>query len=230
MQNMLLALAILIPLHFYAQDSTRLFIPAGKTLAEAVPREKIYQFANFSDGEIKFRDGSITRAKLNYNFLNGEIEFLAPQGDTLAIIKEQMLNIKQIHIDSNYFYFNNGYLRELMSIPDGKLLKREQYKVWKREKIGAYDQPSSTSAIESYSSFVIDGQFQPNLKVMQNVTLVKGSEYYFGNQYLSFLRATKKNLLKTFPKKKEQIENYLKTNEVDFNKEQDLTKLLQFLQ
>src|SRR5690349_14698782 len=191
MQNMLLALVLLIPVSFHAQDSTRIFVPAGKTLAEAAPKNKIYQYANFSDGEIQFRDGSLTHAKLNYNFLNGEIEFVTLKGDTLAIVKDQMLNIKQIKIDTNYYYFDNGYLREVIAVADGKLLKREQYKIWKREKIGGYDQPTSTAAIDSYSSFVIDGQFQPNLRVMQNVTLVRGSEYYFGDPYLSFLRATK---------------------------------------
>ena len=100
----------------------------------------------------------------------------------------------------------------------------------KREKIGGYEQPSSTSAIESYSSFVIDGQFQPNLTIKQSTTLVKVNEYFFGDAYATFLRATRKNVIKAFPKKKVELEQYLKTNVVDFSKEEDLIRLMLFLQ
>ena len=229
MRLALVAMLSSISLTVSAQDSSIVFIAAGQSLGEVVTPQKKYRYPDFKQGEIRFKDGSLSRAKLNYDFLNGEVEFISAKNDTLAIVKEQMLNIKQVTIDSSNFYFANGYLEEVASTTIGKLLKRQQYKILKREKIGGYGQPSSTAAIDSYSSFSIDGQFQPNLKVMQDVTLIKANEYYFADRFLSVQRANKRNLTKIFSKKKTEIENYLKNNQVDFTSEQDLVKLLTYL-
>jgi hypothetical protein len=231
MRGLTIVLFFLVSTGIHAQDSSVIFIPAGQSFLDVATRDKIYLLPNFTSGKVYFRDGSITSANFNYNFLNGEIEFISASGDTLAIIKEQALNIKNIVIDTNRFYYYNGYLQEMGSNETGKILRRQYYKVKKREKIGAYEQPSSTSAIESYSTFVSgSGELPQKLTVRENITLVKTTEYFLGDQYNTFLRANKKNFLGLYPKKKAQIESYLLKNKVDFNKGEDLQKLLDFLQ
>ena len=59
---------------------------------------------------------------------------------------------------------------------------------------------------------------------------MKTDDYYFGDQYLTFLRASRKNIVKIFPKKKEVVEEYLKKTEVNFNNEEQLRKLFNVLQ
>ena len=157
-------------------DTAVLFIPAGRTLSEVVTPDKIYRFPNFKVGKVYFRDGTITSANLNYNFLNGHIEFLSANGDTLALVKEQILNLKTVIIDSSKFYYHNvyGYMEQIVKNETGKVLKKQDYKVFKREKIGGYEQPSSTTAIESYSSFTsVDGSILTSLSVRENITLKK---------------------------------------------------------
>ena len=213
-----------------AQDSNLIFIAAGKSLSDAITPEKIYRYPSFVKGKIFFKDGSQTDAQLNYNFLNGEVEFISSEGDTLAIAKEQMLNIRKVVVDTSSFYYNSGYLEEVVFNNTGKLLKKQQFKVTKREKIGAYDQPTSTAAIDSYGSFTNNGEINLNLKVRENITMIKSTDYYFGDEYNTFLRATKKNFLRLFSKQQRKLENYLRSNPIDFKNEQDLKKLMTLLE
>jgi hypothetical protein len=104
------------------------------------------------------------------------------------------------------------------------------YVVAKREKIGGYGQPSSTSAIDSYGSFQESyGIRQYNLKVRENITLVLRTNYFFGDRYHVILPANKKNLYKIFRSKKKLIDSYLAANNVDFRKPADIKKLFAFL-
>jgi hypothetical protein len=226
----LLVLAIsLLFTKINAQDSTKVFIPAGKSFSDVAGLDKVYRFPNFTNGHVYFRDGTMSAAKLNYNFLNKELEFISPNGDTLAIVKEQALNIKNIIIDSITFYYYDGYLEEMAHNEDGKLLKRQFYRIKGSEKIGAYNLASTSSAIDSYSSYTDQNGQSRTLTVRENLTLVIATEYFFGDKYTVVLRATKKNMLDLYPKKKTQIESYLRNNNVNFTNGTDLLKLFSSL-
>lgn len=230
MKKLLPLIGLIFITNIYAQkDSTRIFIKAGQSLDDVVSSATLYRYPNFVPGKILFRNESQTNARINYNFLNGEVEFISIKGDTLAIAKEQMLNIRQVHIDSSVFYYSDGYLEEVAKNQTAKLLKKEKYKVSKREKIGGYDQPSSTSAISTLSIYYSNGQYNNDLKVREDITLTKAADFYFGDHYNTFVKASKKNLLRLFSKKQAQIENYFRDHEVDFKNEKDLLALLAFL-
>lgn len=230
MKKITLAVCIILSTTLAAQDSTIIFIEAGRDVSEVLTPEKIYQLPQFVNGKIIFRNGSFSDAKLNYNFLNGEIEFIGPANDTLAIAKNQMLNIKEVLIDNKSFFYSDGYLELVEQTAFGKLLKKQMFVIIKREKIGAYGQPTSTSAIESYGSFTDNyGSFTPNLRVKENITLTLRSNYFIGDKFNLFLPASKKNIRKLYPLKKAQIEEYLNKNIVDFNNGESLKKLFEAL-
>jgi hypothetical protein len=225
MKKLLFALFLLVAADLFAQDSLTIFIPADRLVSEVLTPKKIYKYSEFLPGKIFFRDGNFAEGKFNYNYLNGEIEFI--QKDTLAIVKQQMFNIKMMTVDKDTFFYDKGYLQQVAQTPAGKLLKRQMLVVVKREKIGAYDQPTATSSIESYSSFSdAYGTFNPNLKVRENITMVLRTDYFFGDRFNVFLFASKKNLLKAYPNKKDKIDKYLKQREVNFKNGEELKKLL----
>ena len=212
-----------------AQDST-IFIAAGQDVSEVLTPQKIFRYPQFINGEILFRDGSTSHALLNYNCLIGEIEFISPKKDTLAIAKEQMLNIKKVIIDTNTFFYNRRYMELVMENGVGKLLKSEMFDVVKREKIGGYNQPATTSAIESDETFTgTYGIPELNLKIRENITLALKTNYFFGNDYDLVLPANKKNIYKAYHAKKDLIDKYLKDNAVDYKNPGDLKKLLAYL-
>lgn len=234
MKLKMFVLAMVTALSVGAQDSAVVFVEAGRSIAEAATPARMYRFSRFSPGKILFKDGTTAAGIFNYNFFNEEIEFLTPQGDTLAIARQQMLNIDHVEVGKQVFYFNNhlknGYLEEVFHTKQGKLLKRSRYDLVKREKIGGYNQPSSTSAIESYSSFTNNyGVMEPKLLVKENLTFKRKAEFFFGDKYNNFFPANKKSLYRLFSKRKKEVDNYLKNSEPDFNQEEELKRLLQEL-
>jgi hypothetical protein len=87
---------------------------------------------------------------------------------------------------------------------------------------------TSTSSIKSVNSYS-DGERIYNLAVTEDVLLTEEVYYYFGDQYNHFVLANKKNLMDLLPKYSQEIRKYEKENKVDFQKKEDLEKLLQFI-
>lgn len=215
----------------FAQDSTRFLIKADQYISEVLTPERIYKYPNFSRGKIFFRDNTITEAILNYNYLNGEIEFINPANDTLAIAKHQMQEIQHIILNKDTFYYDGGYLQQVLKTPAGRIAKRQMLIIIKKEKIGAYNQPTSTTNVESMMVFrdYYGSTSTHSLKARENITMALLNEVFIGDNY-SFLPASKKNLLKMLSSKKSIVNNYLDQHHVDFKNIEDLQKLLLFIQ
>ena len=226
----MLSIYVMLSITLCAQDSTLILIEAGRDVSEVLTPDKIYQLPEFVKGKIIYRDGAWSEGMLNYNFLNGEIEFINPNRDTLAIAKNQMLNIKEVTLGKESFFYDNGYMELVAKTAFGKLLKKQTLVVIKREKIGAYNQPSSTSAIESYGSFTDNyGTFTPNLRINENITLALRSNYFIGDEFNLYLPATKKNMLKLYHSKENLIDSYLNKNSIDFKNGENLKKMFESL-
>ncbi len=174
-----------------------------------------------------FKDSSIATSKLNYSFLSGEVEFIGPANDTLAIADDKASLIKDILIDGNVFYYNKEFFEEIANHPEtGRLLKKQLFSEMYREKVGAYDMASPTSSIQTYSSVsnkkpsIIEG-----LIVKENLFLKVTEEYFVENKNNEMVPLTKKNLLKLYSSRKRAINDYLDKNPVNFNREDDLKRL-----
>jgi len=230
MKMILLAICVMLLGTLAAQDSTTIFIDAGRNVSEVLVPARIYQLPKFVEGTILYRDGTFSKGMLNHNFLNGEIEFINPKNDTLAIAKNQMLNIKQVSMDKQTFFYDHGYMELVAKTALGKLTKKQMFVVTKREKIGGYNQPSSTSAIESYGSFTDNyGNFFDNLKIKENITLTLKSYYFISDGYNVFLPASKKNMMDLYHSKRNAIAAYLKKTQVNFKNGEDLKKMFESL-
>lgn len=208
-----------------AQDTTRILIKADQVISDVLTPEKIYQYPKFSRGKIVFRDKATTEALLNYNYLNGEIEFINPGNDTLAIAEWQLPNIRRIELNKDTFYYDDGYVQQVVQTSLGKLAKRKMLVVLKKEKIGAYGQPTSTINVEALTSYRDNYRELTSIKVRENITMVYRDEFFFGDNYFHFLPANKKNLLKIYGPRKAMINEYLKENQVNFGNSDQLQKL-----
>ena len=212
-----------------AQEPIEVFIPAGKTVYEVFSPEKIYQHPQFSRGKVLYRNNTETEALLNYNYLSGDIEFIGPKNDTLVISKELISTIKKIDVNG-HTYLNNGvYVEQVEESALGKLLKRQKFVVINREKIGAYNQATSLGAIGTVGNMTDNNTFSRRLKVNENITMALETIYFFSDQFDNFLPATKKDIIKTYPSKKRQIEDYLKQHRVDLRNVVDLKKFFSSL-
>jgi hypothetical protein len=218
-----LSVSLLLSVIAFGQDSTELVITGGTIVSEVLTPDKIYQHPQFTVGKVLYRDGTETEALLNYNNLSGDIEFIGPKKDTLVIGKDLLATIKKIMINGHTYFYQGGYFELVEENAFGKLLKRQIYVVTNREKMGAYKQFTSLSAITSYNDFVDrTGAISRSLKVNEKIILSLQSQYFFGDKNDSFLPATKKNLYQSYPSKKAQMDGYLEQHKVDFKNIENL--------
>ena len=212
-----------------AQDSTFVTIKTGQSIKDVLTTSDIYHYPQFTKGKVFSRDGSMAVGKMNYNRLYGQMLFVNPIGDTLALADEK--NIKFIVIDRDTFYYDGGYLR-LMA--NGGVVKLTEKQIWVLadiRKIGTHNRPTTTVAVTSFSSYTDerDAAKSKDLIMNEDVVLRKETQYYFGDKFNLFVPASKKGLLQLFPKEQREIDNYLKENKINFNKKDDVEKLYQFL-
>ena len=212
-----------------AQDSTFVTIRTGERVTDVLTVADIYHYPQFTNGKVFLRDGSKAVGKMNYNRLYGQMLFINPKGDTLALADEK--NIKFIVIDRDTFYYGEGYIRLLASNGITKLTEKQVWVLADIRKIGTHNRPTTTVAVTSLSSFTNgkDAAKSKDLIMNEDVVLKKETQYYFGDKYNLFVPASKKGLQQLFPKEHSSIDNYLKENKVNFNNKEDIEKLYQFL-
>lgn len=209
-----------------AQDRSFITLKAGTSINDGVPVADLYQYLTFTDGKVYFRDGHVTDAKLNYHKYLDEMQFVNYKGDTLTVDNEE--TIKLIVVANDTFYYYKNYIRHIATADKLKLGARESLQIADEKKASAYDMTSSVSSIKAANTFS-DGRYMTRINVKTDILLGKITYYYFGDEYNRFMPASKKNLFELLPKKRNQIKEYLRTNEVNFSNKNDLEKLLLFL-
>lgn len=212
-----------------AQDSTLVTVKAGNRIKDVLTDADIYYYPQYTSGKVFFRDGSRAAAKMNYSRLFGQMLFIDPKGDTLALANEKI--IKLIAVDKDTFYYDEGYVRLIANNGIVKLAEKQVWVVADVRKIGTHNRSTSTVAITSLSSYndEIGKAKSHDLLINEDLVLRKETQYFFGDEYNHFVRAGKKKLLLLFPKEQLSLENYLKENKVNFDKKDDLEKIAQFL-
>ena len=109
MKNAALAIiAILVYSHSACSQNNQWKVKAGEDINESVPDSVRFRYSQFVAGHVYFKDGRISSAPLNYNLLNGEMQFITVGKDTLIIANE--VTIKFIVINNDSFYLKN-YLK-----------------------------------------------------------------------------------------------------------------------
>jgi hypothetical protein len=212
-----------------AQDSTYVTVKTGEKIEDVLKPSDIYFYPQFVYSKILFKDGKVADPYMNYNRLYDQMLFITEKGDTLALT--EVKNIEYIVNDWDIFFYNGGYLR---LIADDTVIKLAEKKVWEVadvRKMGTFNTPTNTVAITSVGYFS-NGQDAAKSKelIMNAETLLrKETQYFFGDKYNHFVRASKKKLLDLFPKDEQRIESYLNEHKVNFDKKDDLEKLCQFI-
>jgi len=198
-------------------------VSAGTPVLKYFPLEERYRYPDFKDGQINYKNGSVSKGRFNYNFLKGDIDFIQ-LNDTLSLVTRREMSF--LTIGSDTFYFDNGYIEQ---ISGGNLIVGVKQFVKLKDvlKKGAFGTTNRHSAIESYIP-VTRGGFQdwiPN----EDTVFQMEREYYFSNNGNIFVLFTRKRTLEMFPWHKDKIQSYLKSNKINFSSEDDLLRLAEFL-
>lgn len=222
---LLLLSFFLVVLPDYALAETTSCCPEGVVMTQAV-----YQFNAFKEGAVYFKNGKHSKAKLNYNYLHGAIEFIDGSKDTLVMTNKG--RIDYITVEQSIFYAqeDNGDM-ELVADFGNIMLVKKTHLVVKGNKTNASEQKYVANPESATPTALLisnqGGEFRWQNNTVNPDYKFK-TEYYFIDRNHLFHIAKRANLLKVFAKNKTALSNYLKQNDINFNEETQLKKVLQF--
>lgn len=210
----------------FTQTSTeRIYIKGGNSAWENFMKE-VYYYPSFEAGIIEYKNGKRFKSSMNYNKVLGTIQFIDEKGDTLSMSNEESINF--ITIGKDIFIYNPICMREMKRDGKVKLFKREMVRIADKQKIGAFGIPNTSGSIESIDR--VDTRLTYNkLDINESLLLTKVSSFYLKYDKNQVVPASKKNFLNLFPKHENSIKEYIKTQNIDFGKEDDLVKLTGYL-
>lgn len=209
-----------------AQKRKTYVINPGVKATEAIPNDELFLYPGFTPGMVYFKSETHSPGLLNYNFLVAEMQFIDLKGDTLSLADEN--TIGYIVINTDTFYYDNGYLKFIRNCGNFKLAQKQFLAIANTEKIGAMGMKTSSSSIDTYTR--LPGNYKSNGLIAQEVlTLTRNDLYYFGDKFNHFKRLNKKNLIEAYPAKGKEIKNYFKENSLKKITEEDMAKLMESL-
>lgn len=225
MKTLLCCCLILFSTVVAAQNTVRYTIKPGEKVYNVIPSSEIFLYPQFGQGMVVFKDVLPTAAKLNYNSLFGEMQFINPKGDTLTLVNEP--TIKHILVAKDTFYYADGCVKLITNNGITKLAERVSFAEFV-QKPGSYELSSEATASNTITA-LRDGKTVGGEQVDQEVILVKTRVFYIGDRFNEFFKADRRSVLKMFPKHTTAIRNYFDKNKTDFNKAEDLKSLVNFL-
>ncbi len=207
-----------------AQSNEAIRVKTGEKMQE---KDK-YLFDQFKTGTVHYRNGNSPTARLNFNLLLREMQFLAPAGDTMSLADEQ--TIRQIDLGGGTYVYDqkNNVLKLLGTYGSAGLALEQSLKVANVDKEGGYGMSSGASSIRTYNSYPTGNGSMSKLEIKGDVVFSRQQIYYLINQNNLTFPASRKSILKMFPKQKSAVEKYLDEHPVQFNQEEDLRGLLEF--
>lgn len=185
----------------------------------------LYLFPEFIKGRVMMKNGAQTTAWLNYDAANGRMMF--KQGNDIMILTNSEA-VDTIYMNNRKFCPIKDYcFLECIPCKHGMIyVNWSLQNKYKGEK-GAYGQISHAANVEmiNTSYWTNSGYKQESLDVYK---LDNDNEYWLKLNGEFVKCKNKKSLLKLFPHHKEQIEQYIEEQKIDFSKADHMINLLNF--
>jgi hypothetical protein len=210
------------------QERTTITVKAGTRVIDYFPFNERYRYPEFIQGKVMFKNGNYTVTKFNYSILYGEMHFIQGK-DTLSVANVK--DIRYVQIMQDTFYYDDGFHEALAGYDPAIMTVKQWVKLSDKTKEGAYGTRTSTGSVQSYSGIYDQGgRSNYHLVLQEDYIFTRITDYYIGNTRDGFVLYKKNNLLKLFPDYKREIENYLKSNQINFKSREDLKKLTVYLE
>lgn len=187
-----------------------------------------YKYPEYVRARISLKSGDMASARINYNNFLNIMKYIDEKGDTVEIANANDINYMAVGIDT--IFYDKQYYEWVASSATARLVRRHTYKESTKALVGAFGTSSPAKNIESHEKLLNDGVSATDLTRDEEVTYLKETTYYIGaikDDKYTFVPATKNNINKLFPKK--NIEDFIKENKVNLNKEPDLIDLMVYI-
>jgi|GEM_PF-2702503 len=226
LRKIMLALFFGSSLTAAAQGPTYTVEP-GQRVNDVLQPADYFLYPDFSNGEVHFKDGYISRARLNYSFSEAALQFIAPKGDTLVLANEEKIQLVAVGKDT--FYFHQGFLQQIARVGDTRLLLRQYLKIHDVSRVGGYG-ANETGAMDQTTRYNANNQVR-ELVLTSRLTIMRQQDLFlWAPDDEAPVPASRKELERRQPKRKSDIAAYLKERKVDFSQLQPVLRLMQHLQ
>ena len=228
MFNKILAFTIIVlPIFSEAQLTDKVTINAGEDVTDVLSTHGLYLFPAFNTAEVKFKNGSSTKAKMNFNVYMNKVQFIGDKGDTLVLNKLELVD--SILFDSTTFYYQDGY-KQILEAGAGTRLVLDRKISFDFIKKGAFGTAApagaTTETIEDIYFAGYNGE--KRLIADQDIIAIKKSSYSIIYDTNRTTTANYAGFLSAFPGMKKEIKDFSAANNINYKKENDLKKVFKF--
>lgn len=224
---LILSISFIFSSTISAQSLETVTVKAGTDFSKQISQYGVYRFPSFTTGNYYLYNGANSPLKMNYNFLEGQMQYIDIKGDTMYITNSAQMNF--IKINGVTFYCRKGYMEVIADYDTLKLALKRDINI-------SYEKNGALGTIPGYSSAIEDKQYlvtsngPAGIQIQADINAViqKKSTWYFLYKEQA-LKATKDNLQKIFSYKEDKVKDYTKGNKIDFNNEANLKDVIEFL-
>lgn len=202
-----------------------LFLSAVLNLAfqqPAKPSEYLYE--RFVTADVLFKNGSRQKAFLNYNVLR-EVMVFEKNGELLDVVETE--TIDTIIINGARFVPRDKFFLEVVGGTGIPLYIQHRGQVKTESRDSGYGTKSETSSVSGLAA--LENAGKTSQLPEKTVTTVKVTDVYWVKVYGVMHRfITEKQFVKLFPGRDREILKFIKDNNIDIRKKEDLFPLLKF--
>ncbi|MBW6497421.1 MAG: hypothetical protein K0B09_03450 [Bacteroidales bacterium] len=196
----------------------------------------VFLYPELMDAVIVTKDGRTSQAKLNYSMLLDEMHMQTRRG----IQAVETNNLKNLEIGSATFIHRGeeGYF-EVLSEGRFPLLMKRQIRVSAMPvRRGAYGGTDYTSAIDLAASIATNSGGDFNREIFldnpsgqeMDITL-RYSDYFVIEKSGQLIRLNnQRQLLRDFPEYRNELRDFIRSENINFSNQQDLVKLVNFME
>jgi mRNA-degrading endonuclease HigB of HigAB toxin-antitoxin module len=186
-----------------------------------------YIFDSFRKGKVLMKNGEENKQLLNYSVLNNEMVFDAGGGKYLAISQPEKVDTVFIE-DRKFIPKDNAFFEVLAKGPVPLLLEYTCTVKEPGSDIG-YGMKSTTSGANSLKSLMQStGAFA--MKLPDGYEIIPGYSYWLVKDGKLEKAGSAKQITSVFPDKKDALKDWVKKNNTDFKKREDIIALVEGIQ
>jgi hypothetical protein len=230
----LLAVTAIIYETAAAQNFQMYVVNPGANPSWSIPDSVEYKFPGFMNGYIVTKDDKRTQSmKLNFSHLFVSPVMINTGGDTLLVAPEI---IKQLWINKTCYVFVEDKYMELLTFAEPVRLAKQRYlRLFRVEHVderGGVSPARSSQNLRGTSPVSQNPNLNPNSSVGVNTqkSFKFETEYYFVTKNGDAVKAKSSSILKLHKSNSKAVEAFINEQEIDFDDESDLLRLMDYCQ
>jgi len=212
----------------FSQNEDHVLVKTGQDAGKVIPFQDQYVYKDFREGQLYYPNSDRSETmKLNYNLLAENVVFINSNGDTLMMNRGENI-FKYVRIGGDLYHHDliEGYFLLVTREPKVQLAVKRSWKVLRGEPLVNNGYSTTSSSVGTYTG--IRSSDTNRFIVHEDLVYHKAEDYFLITYDGRLFKANKAGFTKLFQDARSEIREYLRANAIDFEKQDDLKKLLDY--